>query len=330
MEPREIVRRTLEFKKPERMALWLHKFGPNDFAGLPVQKPEGWEPAEPGMDEFGCLWVKTEVQNLGQVKGHPLADLDRLKDYKWPDPSDPSRFRDFDKALANPDLQTRFVGAGFTNGLFERTWMLHGFEAAMMDFILRPKQIHELIECITGVHIEMCRAIHRHSHGRADYYSMPDDLGCERGPFFSMKIWNEFYHEPYKRLINAVHDLGMVFYLHTDGYMPEILDDLCALGLDIVNIQQPLMYGIDFIAKRYKGKITLDVYPDTQQLMPWAKPDEIRAHVRELVEKLDSPEGGFIAGVYADEVGGGTTEEASRIAADEFVSLQHLHHRQTA
>jgi len=325
MTPREIARRALEFDSPERMSMNLPA-GTDDYAYLPNQPPEGWEPPAPGVDEWGCTWVKTEVDNMGQVKGHPLTDLDLMAEHTWPDPEHPSRFRGMSEALAKPEVQERFVGAGFSNGLFERTWMCHGFQSTLEDLLLKPRQMHELIDRVTDIHIRACRAIYKYSSGRAEYYMTWDDLGAERGPFFLMKIWREFYYPAYRRLINATHELGMKLLLHSDGYMPEIVDDLCELGLDWINIQQPLIWGIDFLAQRYQGRITLNIYPDTQYLMPRGDPEEIRAHVRELVETLDAPEGGFVPGVYHPPIHAGTSEEATRIATEAFEELAYLHH----
>jgi len=329
MMPREISRRALEFDFPERMSMELLR-GTNDYVFLGSYPPEGWEPPpsppDTYIDEWGSTWQQTEVENVGHCKGHPLADLNLMDEHPWPDPEHPSRFRELASALARPKVQERFVGMEFGNGLFERTWMLHGFQATLQDFLLNPQQMHELIDRIADYHIRACRALHKYSDGRADFYYWLDDLGTERGLFFSMEIWREFYYPHYRKLINAVHEVDIKTFLHTDGYIPAILDDLCGLGLDWVNIQQPLMWGIDFLAESYKGRIGLNVYPDTQCIMPKGNSEKIRGHVRELVEKLDAPEGGFIAGTYPNPIWVGTSKEADRIATEAFEELAYLHH----
>jgi hypothetical protein len=187
MEPREIVRRTLEFDYPGRMCLNLWD-GPDDIAPLPLLPPKDWTPAEAGIDEWGCIWIKSDVDNMGQVKGHPLADFKLMDEFDWPAPEDPSRYRAFPAALSDAYVQERFVGAGMGHGIFERTWMLHGFQATLEDLMLRPKEIHRLVDRVTDIHVRACRAISQHSGGRADFYSILDDLGYQRGPFFSMQI----------------------------------------------------------------------------------------------------------------------------------------------
>ena len=39
-------------------------------------------------DDWGCGWQATDVENMGQVKYHPLEDWDKLSTYRPPDPRD--------------------------------------------------------------------------------------------------------------------------------------------------------------------------------------------------------------------------------------------------
>ncbi len=72
MKSYEIIRKAIKRQNPPRLPVRMGSLGQNDTAGIPVQAPEGWEPQQPGMDEWGCVWAHTSVQNMGQVKGHPL------------------------------------------------------------------------------------------------------------------------------------------------------------------------------------------------------------------------------------------------------------------
>ena len=53
---------------------------------------------------------------------------------------------------------------------------------------------------------------------------------------------------------------------------------------------------IDGIAKAYKGKLCAMVDID-EQMLPFCSPDDIDRQIREIVEKVGSPEGGLI--IYA-------------------------------
>lgn len=55
---------------------------------------------------------------------------------------------------------------------------------------------------------------------------------------------------------------------------------------------------LEGIFKAYKGKLCAQVDLDQQKILPFGTPKEIDKHVREVVEKLNSPEGGLM--IYAE------------------------------
>ena len=90
MESLEIMRKAIEFDSPPRLPFflggWSDKLSavikglPNDVCDcweMDRQK-SGWYFDNPVRDDWGCQWAKTQVNNMGQVVGHPLED-DYLK-----------------------------------------------------------------------------------------------------------------------------------------------------------------------------------------------------------------------------------------------------------
>lgn len=75
MSSYEVVRRAIEFQRPDRLPLCFQALGLCDVHGL------GWNQIGTGdhrlretLDEWGCLWARSEMSNMGQVQGHPLAE----------------------------------------------------------------------------------------------------------------------------------------------------------------------------------------------------------------------------------------------------------------
>lgn len=127
------------------------------------------------LDEWGCPWVRSEVANMGQVKGHPLADgLNRrasLDRYRWPDPDDPAFYTGMAARFAGGD--GKYVATGIFMLLFERMHALHGFEASLRDLYLERTRIERLADRIVefdlGIIANIGRRfpgqIHRLGHG---------------------------------------------------------------------------------------------------------------------------------------------------------------------
>jgi hypothetical protein len=104
MDSREIVKRAIEFGRPPRLPFWQSLFPgiPDDVRDcweMDRQKagwffdPEQWPDRYRSMDDWGCGWEASEVQNMGQVTLHPLADWSRLASYRPPNPRDPFYFQ---------------------------------------------------------------------------------------------------------------------------------------------------------------------------------------------------------------------------------------------
>ncbi|HON73010.1 MAG TPA: hypothetical protein PK512_06720, partial [bacterium] len=72
----------------------------------------------------------------------------------------------------------------------------------------------------------------------------------------------------------------------------EIIDDLIECGVNILN-PQVRANTVEGLVKNAKGKVCIDLDLD-RQLFPFATPEEIRRHIKDAVEKLNSPEGGLM------------------------------------
>ena len=55
---------------------------------------------------------------------------------------------------------------------------------------------------------------------------------------------------------------------------------------------------LEGIAKAYKGKMCVAGDLDQQKILPFGGPADVAEHVREVVERMAAPEGGFM--IYAE------------------------------
>ncbi|GAG92436.1 unnamed protein product, partial [marine sediment metagenome] len=98
---------------------------------------------------------------------------------------------------------------------------MRGFNKFLVDHYKNKIELKQLLEIITNIFIEqekMWIKYGENPHGFVLY----DDLGEQKGPFFSPKIFEEFYEPVYKRLIDTAHDLGCDFHLHCCNNCPFI------------------------------------------------------------------------------------------------------------
>ena len=87
--------------------------------------------------------------------------------------------------------------------------------------------------------------------------------------------------------------------MHSDGDIRLLADDIIDSGVDVINLQDRVN-GIDWIARRFRGKTCVELDIDRQFVTRFGTPAEIDALIREETEKIADPAGGLmmIYGMY--------------------------------
>ena len=300
MTRKEIVERAITFNRPPRLPLKFDVVGVNDCYDVWTHDPTGWSWSFEGRaaDEWGCVWERTAVQNTGQVVGHPLRDRDDFDAYRWPDPDEPARYRDFEEQLAGAD--DRFVMFCFGHGIFERLHMLGGLSEVLVDLYRRPQRIHALVERILDHHLRVFRRCVRIADGRMHGAAMADDWGLQDRGFINVEMFRTFFKPHYRRWFDEIKAAGLHPWMHSCGHVNELIEELIDCGLEVINLQQPNVVSIDEIARRYRGRICFESIVDTQSTLPSGTLAEIRAEAHRLLDAWSTPDGGFIASDYND------------------------------
>jgi len=313
---REIVWKAIRFEGPPRIPRMLPEPWGSDITSFGYGPAADWKPAEPGADEWGCVWATTEVANCGQVVKHPLADWSRLADYRWPDFTQPERYEAKVAELDRDDGQF-VVGVLSGQGVVHRLEFMRGTENFLMDHYLHPDELGALADKIVDLRIE---AVHGWAAtGKVDAIWSFDDWGLQDRLFVSPEMWRSFYKPRYKRMIDAAHEHGLAFIIHSCGKIDEALEDCIDIGLDVIQQDQQENMGIESLSERFGGRICFWNPVDIQQTMQSGSLDEIAAYARRMVKLLGDFNGGFIAKWYGDPVGAGHTQESIDAMCRAFV-----------
>ena len=129
-----------------------------------------------------------------------------------------------------------------------------------------------------------------------------DDLGIQRGLAIGAERWRKYLAPCYRKMYGLIKSYkpSQVIYMHTDGCIHEIMPDLVACGVDIIN-PQFRANGIDNLVRVCRREQTITINLDLdRQLFPFATRSEIFDHVGECVESLYMPAGGLGLNVELD------------------------------
>jgi len=323
LSSREIVRRAVEFERPPRLPFWQHDVpdAPDDVADVweMDRAAAGWFFDTPGLDDWGCRWARTDVKNMGQVVGHPLADASALRDYRPPGPRHPFYFERIEPLL--DAAGDRYVVVTCHFNLIERLHMLRGFAAAMEGFYAEPEANRQILDWILEFKLAQLAELRRRFGERVDGIFLTDDWGTQQGPMVGRAVFEEFFAPRYATLFRAIHDSGWHVILHSCGRINALVPRLIDLGVDVLNMQQPRAYGLVEFGEEFRGKVCFLTTVDIQATLPRGNEEEVREEARLLVRHWSVPAGGFIVFNYGDPAGIGTRPEMTRVMFEEFTRL---------
>jgi len=217
---------------------------------------------------------------------NPLVDIKDMDEYPWPDPYEPHLFDQVIKTIT-ADQGEHFITPNFGFALFERAWALRGFEALLMDLVLDPIFVEDLLERITEIQLAL---IKRYLDLGIDGGYFGDDYGAQKKMLFSPRIWRQMIKPRLRRMFTPFRDAGLPIILHSDGQISEILPDLVEIGLTCYNPVQPEVIEHSWLRTTFGSRLAYYGGISTQTVLPHGSPDDIRKSVADCAARL-APDG---------------------------------------
>ena len=237
-------------------------------------------------DVFGVVWDRSIDKDIGNVESALLAEP-TIGDYKFPDPLDHRFFDNIETSIKEKPNLFRVYELGFS--LYERAWTLRGMENLMMDFVLNPQFVHELLSRIVDYNITQIEKALTYD---IDAVYFGDDWGQQHGLQMGPKIWNAFLYPQLKRMYKVVKDAGKFVMIHSCGDVDELFDNLIDIGLDCFNPFQPEVMDVEALMKQYRGRLAFHGGLSMQNTLPFGTVEDVRNESKKLLAL--GTEGGYI------------------------------------
>jgi len=310
MTSRELVRRTLEFDKPARVPRqawilpWAEARFPDWIARLRAEYPDDLMAApqlyrtplsvvgsryEQGtyIDEWGCRFENIHGGVIGIVHEPLIRDWNQLDAFHTPDAVltvDTDAVQDFCRTTE------RFTLAGTLVRPFERLCFIRTMEQAMIDL---AEQSDGLKELLRRIHEHYLREVEVWAQTFVDAIMIMDDWGMQTGLLVSPKAFRRYFLPMYADYAAIARRYGKFVFMHSDGNIIDILDDLIAVGVHAINSQVACM-GVPELGRRFCGRLTFWGEIDRQDLLAFGTTAQVDAAVREIHAALYA-DGGVIA-----------------------------------
>jgi uroporphyrinogen decarboxylase len=275
--------------------------GPDSFKGGIEQNVRHGRLWHDLKDEFGVVWSMPDDQQLYMdISHHPLADatIKDLADYPFPKGDDPTRFTGVrEKALELRNETSYAISTGICGVVYETCWYMRGLERWFTDMIENPGFCEALLDKTLKFWLDYFDGFLAEVGDLVDIVMIGDDLAGQNGPLFSPFFYRKVVKPRQKRLVQHIKSLTKAkIWYHTCGccfeYIPELIDN----GIDILNPVQIGLHNMEpeKLKDMFGSRISLwGGGIDAQHVLPFAKPEEIRNHVKTNLE-IFKPGGGYV------------------------------------
>ncbi|MTI60434.1 MAG: hypothetical protein FH762_10775 [Firmicutes bacterium] len=230
-------------------------------------------------DEWGIGW---DVEQEGTFLAvHPLADLDKYKNYLIPDPNDDELLVTA-KDKVNNYSDDYVVCSYQVLCLFEKAWALRGLENFMMDMLTNVGFVEDLLDKITDYQV---RIAERYVEIGIDCGRTGDDYGGQSGLMFSPDLWRKLIKPRLKKIWKVYKSADIPVMHHSCGDVRSIIPDMIEMGLDILNPIQPEAMPLEELIQ-YSSDLTFYGGLSMQHVLPFGSTEEVKQEVKNAVQLL--------------------------------------------
>lgn len=249
-------------------------------------------------DEWGVGLTKSQNTELHFEHMIPplkfATSLNEMIDYPLPDFMETYRHADMNERVKKIHDEGLAVSACLAQTLFEKAWLIRGFEEFMMDMLDESEMAECLLDRMLDLRIKMAE---RFAAADVDVLMLGDDVAMQTGMLLSPSQWRLWLKPRLAKVIEAAKSVKKdihIFY-HSDGNVEPIIDELIEIGVTALNPIQPECVDPEEIKKKYGHKVALWGSIGVQTNLPFGRPKDVRDEVKLRMETVGK-NGGFIIG----------------------------------
>lgn len=237
----------------------------------PDNKPI-WDCFTSGRHTLGTAGVFAECESVEEVEK-----------FDWPNPN----YLDFSNIVKTTKYayeNNMAVFGGMWSPFFHIVCDFFGMENYFCKMHTDPEVVHAVTRHVVDFLLEANR---RCLDVTKDYLSAAffgNDLGSQLNLMISPDCFDEFILPYIKEIIEVIKRRDLKVAMHSCGAIDLIIPKLIDAGVDILHPLQAKAAHMDAenLSKKYAGKIVFMGGVDTQDLLPFGTPEQVRAEVLRL------------------------------------------------
>jgi len=214
----------------------------------------------------------------------PLAEAETEADveaFDWPDPY----YLDFTDCLtALRETGDFYRAGGFWAPFFHDVMDLFGMESYFVKMHTNPRVVEAVTARVCGFYLEANRRFFLAARDLMDGYFFGNDFGTQIDCLISPAHFDAFILPWFKKFTDQAHASGYQVILHSCGSIYRVIPRLIEAGVECLHPLQARAGRMDAerLSREFRGKIAFLGGVDTQRLLVYATPAEVKVEVRRL------------------------------------------------
>jgi uroporphyrinogen decarboxylase len=174
-----------------------------------------------------------------------------------------------------------FVSAGISNP-YKTAWEMRGMENVLADYLVNRDFLEALYDRLYAFYTDFAlRAV----RAGVDMIAVTGDIAMQDRIIMGPKAWREVDKPRLAHFIAACRRVNpkLFMYIHSDGNVMEVMDDLVEIGFDVINPIQPECMDPVEVKRRWGDRITLHGGVSLQRTLPNGTVAEVRREIEHLI-----------------------------------------------
>jgi uroporphyrinogen decarboxylase len=243
------------------LASWRHPGG----------KPM-WDCFVKNRESLGSAGIFAECEDVAEVE-----------EFDWPNPD----YLDFSSTLNR--LQCAYdkglaIFGGMWCPFFHVVCDFFGMENYFVKMYTDPEVVHAVTSHVVDFFVETNNRFFALAKDYLEAGFMGNDFGTQLDLMISVESFDKYLLPYIKRIIETIKNAGLKTAFHSCGSIDRIIPQLIDAGVEILHPIQALAKNMDAdnLAKKYGNDLIFMGGVDTQQLLPFGTPQQVREEVLRL------------------------------------------------
>jgi uroporphyrinogen decarboxylase len=299
----EVRQRLLAHYQTDKWSVVLRELGIEGWAGLSpwisfpefearaTPRPNGkkgpkavWHDERTYENAWGVIHRVDERNWYEEWISGPLQNAETVEDvlaYPFPTPERVREPQDYAEKIAELKRQGKFINSGISNP-YKDAWLMRGMENLLADYLINVEMLEALYDKLYAAYSE--KAV-RATRAGVDMISVTGDIAMQDRIIMGPEAWRKIDKPRMATLIGKCRAVNpdVFFFIHSDGNVSDLMDDLVEIGFNVVNPIQPECMDPVEVKKRWGAKITIHGGVSLQRTLPNGTPAEVRAEIEHLI-----------------------------------------------